>query len=89
MDPKFGHYSIDQEVDTIACRICGKRGKIFWDKISRVPGSMRDILGIDGPFFERLSKKPPYPIELVCRDCGGVALTAYPSTSLHDRQAYN
>jgi hypothetical protein len=89
MDPKFGNYSLRHHTDAIACRKCGKTGTVVWDDISRRNGSAPEQIGIDGPFFERLSKKPPYPIELVCRSCGGVAITAYPSTSLHEREKYN
>jgi hypothetical protein len=89
MEPKFGSYSIQHDSDSIVCRKCGKTGRIVWDDISRLNPSTPEPVGIDGPFFERLSKKPPYPIELVCRACGGVAMTAFPSTSLHDRREYN
>ena len=89
MKPKFGKYSVREEFDSIKCSCCGKTGTIMWDQVSRAREFMREMVGIDGPFMERLSKKPPYPIELVCRGCGGVAVTAYPSTSLHDRREYN
>ena len=89
MESKFGSYSVKQHSDSIVCGKCGKTGKIVWDDISRLNPSTPEPVGIDGPFFERLSKKPPYPIELVCRACGGVAMTAFPSTSLHDRREYN
>jgi len=89
MDTKLGNYAIRQHADAIACRKCGTTGTVVWDDISRRNVCVSEQVGIDGPFFERLSKKPPYPIELVCRACGGVTLTAYPSTSLHEREKYN
>ena len=91
MDPKFGTYSVQQHSDSIVCSKCGKSGKVVWDDVSRLNKSavIAELAGIDGPFFERLSKLSPYPIELVCRACSGVAATAFPSTSLHDRVKYN
>ena len=89
MRSRYADYSIRQRADAIVCRKCGKTGNVVWDDISRRNVCASEQVGIDGPFFERLSKKPPYPIELVCRACGGVAITAYPSTSLHHREKYN
>ncbi len=89
MEPKFGRYLVHQQADTIVCRHCGKSGTIIWDHVSRASEVTPELVGIDDPFFERLSKKSPYPIELVCRECGGVALTAFPSTSLRCREEYN
>jgi hypothetical protein len=89
MEPKFDTYSVHQEADCIVCFTCGKTGTMFWDQVSRSSKSTREMAGIDRPFFERLSRKAPYPIELICRNCGGVALTAFPSTSLRDRREYN
>lgn len=90
MHQKFGTYSVQQHLESIICRSCGKTGKIVWDDVSRLNKStIPEMIGIDGPFFERLSRKAPYPIELVCRACGEVAASAFPSTSLHDRKEYN
>jgi hypothetical protein len=89
MDAKSGTTSIHHRSDTITCGKCGNPGKIVWDDISRLHHCEPELLGIEDPFFERLSEKSPYPIELVCRECGGVAVTAYPSTALHGRQEYN
>lgn len=92
MNARFSRYSVRQRTDKIVCRNCGKSGTVIWDDVTRLnasPERMPELAGIDGPFFERLSKKAPYPIELVCRACGGVAVTAYPSTSLHEREKYN
>ena len=81
--------TIKEHADTLQCRHCGKTGAVIWDQVSRAGENLPELAGIDGPFFERLSRKPPYPIELVCRACGEVAMTAYPSTALHDRGDYN
>jgi len=86
MDRKPGTHSIRHHSDVVVCRACGKSGTIAWEEVSRLNKStVPELVGIDGPFFERLGRKPPYPIELVCRACGGVAATAFPSTFLHDK----
>lgn len=89
MDKQFSTYAVDYRSDSIVCSTCGMRGKVVWDDIYPLSNSEPDLLEIDGPFFERISRKPPYPIELVCRECGGMAVTANPSTFLHDRQEHN
>ena len=91
METNFDEYPVTLRSDSIICGKCGKRGKVVWDDLSRLTNNAPEpeLLGIDGPFFERISRKPPYPIELICRECGGVAVTAYPSTRLHDRRGYN
>jgi hypothetical protein len=56
------------------CPKCGRIGSVVWED---VPGSAtdrahRELIGIQGGFYERLSAKSPYPIELVCDSCGTV-----------------
>ena len=89
MQKSFGTYSVRPHNDAVVCRKCGQTGKIVWDGVSRLNAAVPEPAGINGPFYERLSRKAPYPIELVCRSCGGVAVTAYPSTALHAREKYN
>ena len=90
MDRKSGTCAIAQQPETVVCQQCGKSGTIIWDDVSRLNNDVvTELVGIDGPFFERLSRNPPYPIEMVCRACGGVAAIAFPSTSLHGRERYN
>lgn len=89
MDPKNSTYSVGNYSYTVVCGRCGKPGVILWDEVSRLNVTSRELISIEGPFFERLSKKQPYPIEMVCRACGEVAATAFPSTSLHARVKYN
>jgi hypothetical protein len=89
MPVKVDPHSVDHLANEISCKQCGRSGTIHWDDVSRLNSAMRELALIDGPFFERLGDKPPYPIELICRECGGIALTAYPSTALHDRWHYH
>lgn len=57
----------------IRCR-CGKVGAILWEDAPTPDGTGRpEFVKIDGDFYERIAKKPPYPIELVCNACGAAA----------------
>jgi len=54
-------------VDEISCP-CGRTGRLHWE---RAAGGKRDeLVKIEGDFYERLARKAPYPIELVCNGCG-------------------
>jgi hypothetical protein len=67
MSSKFGTHQL--QGGKINCR-CGKVGSIVWENARSEKGAQRDFVKIDGDFYERLSKRPPYPIELVCNSCG-------------------
>jgi hypothetical protein len=64
--------------DQIICPKCGQKGIVLWEDIPRGDGIQKEMVKIDGGFYERLSKKAPYPIELVCDGCG----TAQPEERL-------
>ena len=66
---EFGAYT-SSHCDAIICPKCGNRGSIAWDDIAAPDGDRKELIGITGGFYERLSKKAPYPIELVCNNCG-------------------
>jgi hypothetical protein len=67
MSPTFGtHQLLDGEIH---CR-CGKNGSILWEDAPSDGGDHQEFVKIDGDFYERLSKRPPHPIELVCNACG-------------------
>lgn len=71
--------------DKIHCPKCNKRGQISWDGTQ--------FIEVTGGFYERLSKKAPYPIELVCGDCGAVGRdidspAIWPPAPLPERQDY-
>ncbi len=89
IDSKLSTHPARLHSDSLVCQQCGKSATIAWADISRVRHAAPEPAGSDGSFLERLGKTPPFPIELVCRSCGGVAMTAFPSTSLHDRRKYN
>lgn len=89
MDHTIHTYSVDHHYNSIICSKCGKRGTVVWDDFSRASDSGPELVGIDSAFFERIGRKPPYPVELVCRECGGVAVTAYPPTAPQDREDYH
>jgi hypothetical protein len=67
MASQFGsppHYT-----DKIVCPRCGKAGSIIWEEAG-YPGEPKQFIKIEGDFHERLAKKSPHPIELVCNGCG-------------------
>jgi hypothetical protein len=68
MSPRFSTYPHDL-TDTIRCPKCGNSGVISWDYVPTPSGPQKDFAGISGDFYERLSSKPPYPIEIVCSSC--------------------
>ena len=71
MQTRFSTFSHDQ-TDTVVCPKCGNCGVISWDLVQTANGTKKDFAGITGNFYERLSKQPPYPIELVCTACSVV-----------------
>jgi hypothetical protein len=50
----------------IVCPRCGQIGVVTWEMF----GNERSLVGLSNGFYERISNKAPYPIELVCNDCG-------------------
>jgi hypothetical protein len=71
MHAQFSTYTI-QRTDTVTCHQCGNVGVLKWDCVP-IPGGVRkEFVGIVGDFYERLSKKSPHPIELVCTACNVV-----------------
>jgi hypothetical protein len=55
--------------NTISCLRCGKTAVIKWQDAASEDGS-RELIAIEGGFYERLQRKKPYNIELVCLGCG-------------------
>jgi hypothetical protein len=68
MQTRFVTY-VHALTDTILCPKCGSAGVIKWDSVETPSGRRKDFAGLSGNFYERLSAKPPYPIEIVCGDC--------------------
>jgi hypothetical protein len=68
MQPRFSTYPHDL-TDTIVCPKCGNCGVINWDYVPSPNGPKKDFAGVAGDFYERLSVKEPYPIEIVCNSC--------------------
>jgi hypothetical protein len=67
MPGRFGSYA--HYFDKILCPKCGQRGQILWEEVPAKDSIRKDIVKIDGPFYERLGRKAPHPIELVCNGC--------------------
>ena len=71
MSPKFGTHHLHE--GKIRCR-CGKVGVIVWEEAPASDGGRTEFVKVEGDFYERLAKKPPYPIELVCNACGAASI---------------
>jgi hypothetical protein len=57
------------EVSTnITCPKCNAVGVAVWE----VVGTERSLIKLTRNFYERISRKNPYPIEMVCNECGTV-----------------
>ena len=80
MPARFSTYQYDL-TDTIVCPKCGNCGVINWDYVPTPNGPKKDFAGIVGDFYERLNKKPPYPIEIVCNSCR-IAVVPVPNEPL-------
>ena len=64
---RFGCYS--PHSNALDCPKYGKKGAITWEDVLRDNNPDKNLLGIEVDFLERLAKKPPYPIEVVCNGC--------------------
>ena len=56
----------------IECPKCGQKGVVTWEenKYISVDGPEPTLIRLSSEFYERVSKKAPHVIELVCRKCG-------------------
>lgn len=54
----------------ITCSGCGRTGRMTWEGTERRDHA--ELVGVPDGFYERVSRKAPYPIELVCAVCGTV-----------------
>lgn len=62
---KSGHLPPQYSME-MCCPKCRSRATLVWEK----SGADRTLVRLTGQFYERLSSKAPYPIELVCLKCG-------------------
>jgi hypothetical protein len=63
----FGSHHLKYS-DTVRCPRCHRTGTIEWEAAAEK--NLKELVRINGEFYERVSKKPPFPIELVCVGCG-------------------
>jgi len=61
LSPEGPQFSVN-----ITCPKCRAIGVVVWEK----DGAHRSLVSLSNGFYERMSEKDPYPIELVCRECG-------------------
>jgi hypothetical protein len=62
----LGLRNIPETEEPIYCPKCNAAGCVVWEG----EGQTKALVRISGDFYERLSKRAPYPIELVCQQCG-------------------
>jgi hypothetical protein len=66
--PQFGaRLQFFEHADTIRCPRCGNAGTVTWENS---PKGEQALSAIESGFYERLRRKAPYHIELVCKECG-------------------
>lgn len=63
-------YRTSTYANSLACPGCGASGALRWEISSGASG--QQLVAIEGSFHERLAKRPPHVIELVCNGCGAV-----------------
>ncbi len=56
-----------QQSTLMSCPNCGREGAVEWMETQM---GQRDIVRIEGGFFERMNNEPPFGIDLVCPGCG-------------------
>jgi hypothetical protein len=64
----------DQITVAIKCPKCGQRGETVWEENHFVSpkGPQSCLLSLSDGFYERISNRSPYQIELVCHRCEAV-----------------
>lgn len=71
MSLHIGTYSTHS--NNLSCPRCGAGGTLKWED---TPGGEKELVAIEGHFYERLARKAPHAIELVCDGCGTVQKAA-------------
>ena len=58
----------------LACRRCGQTGVSVWEENAAVgtDGPQPILVSLSDGFYERLARKSPHAIELVCHRCEAV-----------------
>ena len=72
MSTHSGIYTL--HLKSLACTACGESGALTWEDVPGMGGP--ELVAIEGRFHERLAKKPPHAIELICGNCGAVQKAA-------------
>lgn len=66
--PNSAAAKITQSQEPIHCPQCGAEGLAIWER----NGQERILVHMCAQFHEQIPNRWPYPIELVCRQCGNV-----------------
>ena len=56
-------------IDEFHCPRCGKKGCLYWER-AEGRDARHDLVKIEGDFYERMTRRRPFRIELVCNGCG-------------------
>ena len=75
------HMPSDQISINVICPECKSVGVLVWEKTK----SDRVLVSVTRNFYERISKKAPYSIEIVCLGCEHRSLRADPAFGLRAR----
>jgi hypothetical protein len=70
------HPERDEFTVDLKCHRCGQTGVSTWEENTGVNrnGRQTSLVSVSSGFYERLSKKSPHSIELVCHNCEAVQL---------------
>jgi hypothetical protein len=60
-NPELPQFSVH-----IICPKCAAVGVVVWER----DAAQNSLVSLSRGFYERISKKHPYSIELVCHECG-------------------
>ena len=81
MGSQFGNYHLRE--GTLHCPRCDNKGTVKWEVSDTLHNDPGQMVHIQGPFYERISKRAPYPIELVCISCKTVQSGPTPGDVSH------
>ena len=61
----------DQITVAIQCPRCGQKGETVWEENHAISseGPQTSLVSLSSGFYERINKRSPYQIELVCHRC--------------------
>lgn len=67
MQTGFGRYQ--NHAENFCCAKCGAKGAMIWEDGVVEQPHRKSPIRVNGPFYERISVKKPYHVEIVCSRC--------------------